>query len=172
MVSLKAGHQRCWTLGIRSSSLLLLSSNISKCPLAGLHHCPTVCSPGGLYFPTDYDGGFDHYDDGFGHYNNGFDHYDDGRNNLQHSVTTIFMSRCSSSLATATPSTRSAWRRSHNEYELWNIWYLCTISYGMVCRWDKHFPKNISIAGGAKYYPIQESKGGLNNSFNAFFDTF
>ena len=152
MVSLKAGHQRSLNLGIRSSSLLLLlSSNISKCPLAGLHHCPTVCSPGGLYFPTD---------------------YDDGRNNLQHSVTTILMSRCSSSLATATPSTRSAWRRSHNEYELWNIWYLCTISYGMVCRWDKHFPKNISIAGGAKYYPIQESKGGLNNSFNAFFDTF
>ena len=158
MVSLKAGHRRSLTLGIRSSSLLLLSSNISKCHLAGLHHCPTVCSPGGLYFPTD-------YDDGFGH-------YDDGRNNLQHSVTTIFMSRCSSSLATATPSTRSAWRRSHNEYELWNIWYLCTISYGMVCRWDKHFPKNISIAGGAKYYPIQESKGGLNNTFNAFFDTF
>ena len=94
MVSLKAGHQRSLTLGIRSSSLLLLSSNISKCPLAGLHHCPTVCSPGGLYFLTDYD--------------DGFDHYDDGRNNLQHSVTTIFMSRCSSSLATATPSTRSA----------------------------------------------------------------
>ena len=158
MVSLKAGHQRSLTLGIRSSSLLLLSSNISKCHLAGFHHCSTVCSPGGLYFLTDYD--------------DGFDHYDDGRNNLQHSVTTILMSRCSSSLATATPSTRSAWRRSHNEYELWNIWYLCTISYGMVCRWEKHLPKNISIAGGAKYYPIQESKGGLNNTINAFFDTF
>ena len=60
MVSLKAGHQRSLTLGIRSSSLLPLPSNISKCPLAGFHHCPTVCSPGGLYFPTDYDDGFDH----------------------------------------------------------------------------------------------------------------